>query len=101
MIRHFLVPEMKKQELEDTWFYSDLAWPPGLAAPDFFLWNFLKSKVYRNKPQTIQHLKDNIRHKIEEIQPQMLQDVMKRYLKKAKSCIANGCHHLADILFQS
>lgn len=54
-----------------------------------------------NKPQTIQHLKDNIRHEIEEIQPEMLQDVMKNALKRAESCIANRGHHLADIIFQS
>ena len=48
-----------------------------------------------NKPQTIQHLKDNIRHAIEEIQPEMLHDALKR----AESCIANRGHHLADILF--
>lgn len=83
---------------------GDLAWParsPDLTAPDFFLWGFLKSKVYVNKPQTIQHLKDNIRHEIEEIQPEMLKDVMKNALKRAESCIANRGHHLADIIFQS
>ncbi|KAF7277405.1 hypothetical protein GWI33_007720, partial [Rhynchophorus ferrugineus] len=69
-------------------------------APDFFLWGFLKSKVYVNKPQTIQHLKDNIRHKVEEIQHQMLQDVMKNALKRAESGIANRGHYLADIIFQ-
>ncbi|KAF7277054.1 hypothetical protein GWI33_009493 [Rhynchophorus ferrugineus] len=64
---------------------GELAWAvryPDLTAPDFFLWVFLKSKVYVNKPQTTQHLKDNI-HEIEEIQPQ----------------IDRG-HHLADIIFQ-
>jgi len=130
MIRHFLVPEMEEQGLQDMWFQQDgatahtarstiqllndvfprrlisrngdLAWParsPDLTAPDFFLWGFLKSKVYVNKPQTIQHLKDNIRHAIEEIQPEMLHDVMKNVLKRAESCIANRGHHLADILF--
>ncbi|XP_076254287.1 uncharacterized protein LOC143192681 [Rhynchophorus ferrugineus] len=46
---------------------GNLAWPaksPDLTAPDFFLWGFLELKVYMNKPQTIQHLKGNIRHEI-------------------------------------
>ncbi|KAF7268445.1 hypothetical protein GWI33_018454 [Rhynchophorus ferrugineus] len=43
----------------------------------------------------------NIRHNIEEIQPQMLQDVMKNALKRAESFIANRGHHLANIMFQS
>ncbi|KAF7263307.1 hypothetical protein GWI33_003058 [Rhynchophorus ferrugineus] len=66
-----------------------------------FLMEFLKSKVYVTKPQTIQHIKDNISHEIEEIQPQMLQDVMKNALKRAESCIANRCYHLADITCKS
>ncbi|KAF7276772.1 hypothetical protein GWI33_009838 [Rhynchophorus ferrugineus] len=38
---------------------------------------------------------------IEEIQPQMLQDIMKNSLKKAESYIANRGDHLEDIIFQS
>ncbi|KAF7283702.1 hypothetical protein GWI33_023122 [Rhynchophorus ferrugineus] len=69
--------------------------------PDFLLWGSLISKVYVNKPQTFQHFKDNIRHEIEEIHPQMLQDVMKNGLKIAESCIANRGHHLTNIIFHS
>ena len=42
---------------------GDLRWPPrspDLTPPDFFLWGYLKEKVYINKPQTLQELKDNI-----------------------------------------
>ncbi|KAF7285192.1 hypothetical protein GWI33_011729 [Rhynchophorus ferrugineus] len=79
-------------------------WPaisPDLTAPDVFLRGFLKSKVYVNKFQAIQHLKDNIRHEIDEIQPQMLQDVRKIALERVESCMANRDHRLADIMFQS
>ncbi|KAF7267299.1 hypothetical protein GWI33_019488 [Rhynchophorus ferrugineus] len=62
---------------------------------------FNKTKLYVIKQEKIQHLKDNIRHEIEEIQPQMLQDTMKNALKRAESSIANRGHHLADIIFQS
>lgn len=36
---------------------DDLVWPVrslGLTAPDYFLWDFLKSGVHVNKPQLIQ-----------------------------------------------
>jgi hypothetical protein len=39
-------------------------WParsPNLNACDFFLWGYLKSKVYENKPRTTMDLKQNIR----------------------------------------
>ena len=45
----------KKEEVE---------WPPrscDLTPLDFFLWGFLKSKVYANRPATIEQLKINIR----------------------------------------
>ncbi|KAF7284893.1 hypothetical protein GWI33_021418 [Rhynchophorus ferrugineus] len=107
MIRNFLVPGTEEQGLEDIWFQQDgvtahtAPRSPNLTTPDFFLWGFLKSKAYVNKPQTIQHLKDNVCHEIEDIQRQMLQDVMKNAFKRAESCIASRGHQLADIIFQS
>ena len=46
---------------------DDLDWPPrspDLTPPDLFLWGYLKSKVYVNKPRTVEELKDNIRQEI-------------------------------------
>jgi hypothetical protein len=43
---------------------AEFVWPPrspDLTAPDFFLWCYLKERVYVNKPRTIQELKENIR----------------------------------------
>ena len=34
---------------------------PDLTPPDFLLWRFLKSKIYANKPKTIEELKNHIR----------------------------------------
>jgi hypothetical protein len=34
--------------------YGDLSWPPlspDLAAPDFFLWGYLKERGYQTKPR--------------------------------------------------
>jgi hypothetical protein len=39
-------------------------WPPrspDLSAPDYFLWGYLKERVYVNKPPTLEQLKENIR----------------------------------------
>ena len=33
---------------------------PDLTPPDYFLWGYLKGRVYQNKPQTIDALKANI-----------------------------------------
>ena len=53
---------------------------PDLTPPDFFLWGYLKSKVYVNKPRTVAELKDNIREEIAAIPAEMLKDV-ERYRK--------------------
>ncbi|GFT68928.1 putative transposable element [Trichonephila clavipes] len=39
---------------------------------DYFLWGYVKSLVYANKPQTLDHLEDNIHRVIADIRPQML-----------------------------
>ena len=57
---------------------------PDLTAPDFFLWEHLKKKVYVNKPPTIQQLKANIQTEIHSIQPQMLRTIMENALKRAR-----------------
>lgn len=46
---------------------SEIGWPPrsrDLTPLDFFLWCYLKRKVYVNKYATIQQLKDEITHQI-------------------------------------
>ena len=58
---------------------GDLDWPPrssDLTPPDFFLWGYLKSKVYVNKPRTVEELKDNIRKEIAAIPAKMLAKTM-------------------------
>jgi len=53
---------------------GDVNWPPrscDLTPLDFFLWAYLKSQVYTNKPQTIDALKANIINAIQQIQPDL------------------------------
>ena len=43
--------------------FGDIAWParsPDLTVPDFFLWGFLKDRVFRRHIMTIQELKQAI-----------------------------------------
>ena len=64
---------------------GDVNWPPrscDLTPLDFFLWGYLKDKVYINKPQTIEDLKEEIRHNIAEICPQLCNMSWKISLKE-------------------
>ncbi|CAB3238242.1 unnamed protein product [Arctia plantaginis] len=84
--------------------FGDLHWParsPDLTVPDFFLWGFLKSRVYVNKPETLEALKDNIRHECKNLSPEVLAEVMKNAIKRARIAINCGGAHLADIIFST
>ncbi|GFX00246.1 putative DD41D transposase [Trichonephila clavipes] len=47
--------------------FGPVNWPPrscDLTPLDYFLWGYVKSLVYADKPQTLDHLEDNIRRVI-------------------------------------
>ncbi|KAJ4449805.1 hypothetical protein ANN_01211 [Periplaneta americana] len=53
-------------------------WPPrspDLTTPDFFLWSYLKDRVYATRPQTLDDLKHNITQEIQAIDNRVLQRV--------------------------
>ncbi|GFU54176.1 transposable element Tc3 transposase [Trichonephila clavipes] len=56
--------------------FRPVNWPPrscDLTPLDYFLWGYVKSLVYADKPQMLDHLEDNIRRVIADIRPQMLE----------------------------
>ena len=82
--------------------HSDFEWPPcspDLTAPDFWLWGYLKDKVYLNKPQTIQELKANIQQEILSLQPPILRTVRENSLERARLCKAENGGYLRVIIF--
>lgn len=81
---------------------GDMEWPPrscDLSPLDFFLWGYIKDKVYANKPRTILALKTGIRDVIGEIGPAMCQKVMQNYGDRINYCQQSRGGHLADIIF--
>ncbi|GFU16822.1 HTH_Tnp_Tc3_2 domain-containing protein [Trichonephila clavipes] len=60
-------------------------WPPrscDLTPLDYFLWGYVKSLVYADKPQALDHLEDNIRRVIADIRPQMLEKVIENWTSR-------------------
>ncbi|GFV94954.1 putative transposable element [Trichonephila clavipes] len=60
--------------------FGPVNWPPrscDLTPLDYFLWGYVQSLVYADKPQTLDHLEDNIRRVIADIRPQMLEKLSK------------------------
>ncbi|GFT65337.1 DUF4817 domain-containing protein [Trichonephila clavipes] len=44
---------------------------------DYFLWGYVKSLIYADKSQTLDHFEDNIHRVIADIRPQMLENISK------------------------
>ncbi|GFX12009.1 uncharacterized protein TNCV_2997931 [Trichonephila clavipes] len=56
--------------------FGSVNWPPrscDLTPLDYFLWGYVKALVYADKPQTLDHLENNICRVIADILPQMLE----------------------------
>uniref|UniRef100_A0A1Y1NCG1 Uncharacterized protein n=1 Tax=Photinus pyralis TaxID=7054 RepID=A0A1Y1NCG1_PHOPY len=79
-------------------------WPPrscDLTPLDFFLWGYVKSKVYANKPKTLDELEANIRATIAAIPPDMIHRVIENWSDRMSQCKKSRGGHLNDILFKS
>ena len=82
----------------------DLEWParsPELTPCDFFLWVFLRSRVYVNRPRTLQDLKTNIEEEIANIAPAILAGVMTNARNRFTQCMENGRRPLPDVIFKT
>ncbi|GFV62755.1 DUF4817 domain-containing protein [Trichonephila clavipes] len=65
--------------------FGPVNWPPrsyDLTPLDYFLRSYVKSLVYADKPQTLDHLEDNIRRVIADIRPQMLEKVIENWTSR-------------------
>ncbi|GFX66702.1 hypothetical protein TNCV_2059961 [Trichonephila clavipes] len=67
---------------------------------DYFLWGYKKSLVYANKPQTLDHLEDNIRRVIAVIRPQMLEKVIENWTPRLDYIRASRGSPMPEIIFK-
>ena len=84
--------------------FGNVPWPPrspNLSICDFFLWGYLESHVYTNRPQNLDELKNVIIQEIAPIPKEMLACVMQDFQWILENCIQEDGHHLADIIFQN
>ena len=82
--------------------FGDVPWPPhspDLSACDFFLWGYLKLKVYVRKPRTVDDLKVSIREEIATLPQEMLVNVMQNFEERLRTCVRQEGRHLSNIIF--
>ncbi|GFY26426.1 transposable element Tc3 transposase [Trichonephila clavipes] len=83
--------------------FGPVNWPPrscDLTPLENFLWGYVKSLVYADKPQTLDHLKDNIRRVIADIRPQMLEKVIESWTSRLDYIRASRCSPIPEIIFK-
>ncbi|GFU15573.1 uncharacterized protein TNCV_1170761 [Trichonephila clavipes] len=83
--------------------FGPVNWPPrscDLTPLDCFLWGYVKSLVYADKPQTLDHLEDTIRRVIADIQPQMLEKIIENWPSRLDYIRASRGSHMPEIIFK-
>ncbi|GFX70600.1 DUF4817 domain-containing protein [Trichonephila clavipes] len=83
--------------------FGPVNWPPrscDLTPLDYFLRGYVKSLVYADKPQTLDHLEDNIRRVIADIRPQMLEKVIENWTSRLDYIRASRGSPMPEIIFK-
>ncbi|GBM52050.1 hypothetical protein AVEN_23285-1 [Araneus ventricosus] len=73
-----------------------LEWPPrspGLNPLDFFLWGYMKQRVYATTPPTFQELRNRITDACASVSPAMLYNVQREVQSRVQMCIVAEGHH--------
>ncbi|GFV76156.1 transposable element Tc3 transposase [Trichonephila clavipes] len=83
--------------------FGPVNWPPrscDLTPLDYFLWSYVKSLVYVDKPQTLDQLEDNICRVIADIRPQMLEKVIENWTSRLDYIRASRGNPKPKIIFK-
>ncbi|GFX49039.1 transposable element Tc3 transposase [Trichonephila clavipes] len=83
--------------------FGAVNWPPrscDLTPLDYFLWGNVKSLDHADKPQTLDHLKDNVRCVIADIRPKSLEKVIDNWTFRLDYIRASRGSHMPEIIFK-
>jgi len=81
---------------------GDVPWPacsPDLSTCDFFLWGYLKGKLYVDKPRDIPQLKNAIETELRAIPHRKCEQVFTNFSLRLNECVKNQGRHLNDVIF--
>jgi len=66
--------------------------------PDYFLWGYLKGRVYQNKPRTTDALKANITEEIQAVTADVLARTFQNMARQVQSCLDANSDHFQHML---
>ena len=81
--------------------HGDIGWParsPDLNPCDFFLWGYLKSRVFSYRHRYFEELKLAIRFEIAVFQSEMIHRVIENFRERLQSCVSNDRKYLDDLI---
>ena len=79
---------------------GDVEWParsPDLSPCDVFLWGYLKEKVFKHRPPSLEDLKERIQQEIDSIPPELTRS----YEELPGTSSAMCCRHMSDLIFKT
>ena len=79
-------------------------WPPrspDLTPPDYFLWGYLKGRVYQNKPRTIDALKANITEEIQAVIADVLARTFQNMARRVQSYLDANSGNFQNVMMSS
>jgi len=74
-----------------------LARSPHLSPIDFFLWGYLKNIVYKNKPKSLQDLRQSIILAFQTIDSDLCKKICESVPERLKRCIDAGGHQFEHL----
>lgn len=81
--------------------YGPIKWPPrspDLTPLDFFLWGYLKGRIYVSRYNSVQELKDAVYNTLNTIHHKSLLNATRSVLKRARTCIRQDGGHIEHLL---
>ncbi|GFV47709.1 uncharacterized protein TNCV_3623581 [Trichonephila clavipes] len=69
-------------------------WSPDLTPADFWLWGYLKSRVYLSGPSSLLELKDAIRREVSSIHPDVLHSTVAGFVTRLECLLPCGGGHV-------
>ena len=82
--------------------FGDIPWPPrspDLSIPDFFLWGYLKQKVYTKSLRTLQVLKEALNKEIVTFYSELLDKIFARYRKRMNDCLVSMVANIDKLIY--
>ena len=94
-----MVRETLHAEFPDRWIGRDgpIVWParsPDITPLDFFLWGYVKAKVFRTPVESVDELKERIREAVDSVRAEMLANTWRELRVRLVKLLENEGGHV-------